>query len=95
MEENRRKPRMRTFKSGLLVFNEGRSTLDCVVRNISEGGAKLSFNQVADIPNVFHISLSDGAKKTCRIVWRKSLDVGVSFDAPEDAPATSPSAEGL
>lgn len=92
MEEHRSRPRTRTFKSGRLVFNDGRSTLDCVVRNISEGGAKLSFNQVAAIPDVFQISLSDGAKKTCRIVWRKSLDVGVSFDVPGD---TTPSAENV
>ncbi|NHT76424.1 PilZ domain-containing protein [Rhizobiaceae bacterium CRRU44] len=92
MEEHRHRPRMRTFKSGRLVFNEGSSTLDCVVRNISDGGAKLSFNQVAAIPDVFQISLSDGAKKTCRIVWRKSLDVGVSFEVPGETP---PSAESL
>lgn len=95
MEERRSRPRMKTFKSGRLVFHDGRSTLDCVVRNFSEGGAKLSFNQVAAIPDEFQISLSDGTKKNCRIVWRKSLDVGVSFEVevegerPDHKPETA------
>lgn len=89
MEEKRKSPRVRTFKGGRLVFNDGRSTLDCVVRNISEGGAKLSFNQVAAIPDVFDITI-DGTSRPCRIVWRKSLDVGVSFEAAGQAAEAAP-----
>jgi hypothetical protein len=34
MEERRRELRSRTLKAGRLVFSNGNSTLDCVVRNL-------------------------------------------------------------
>ena len=40
-EENRNEQRHHTLKPGLIVFNNGFSTIECTVRNLSEGGAQL------------------------------------------------------
>lgn len=45
MDEHRRQPRLRTLKSGKIVFNKKSSVLDCTIRNLSGTGACL---QVAD-----------------------------------------------
>jgi hypothetical protein len=42
MQEERRKlHRSRTLKGGRIVTNDGHSTFDCTVRNLSDEGAKL------------------------------------------------------
>ncbi|WP_082480276.1 MULTISPECIES: PilZ domain-containing protein [unclassified Rhizobium] len=90
MTELRRQPRMKTYKFGRVIFNDGRSTVDCILRNISDHGAKLSFNVVPAIPDRFRLTFSDGTTRSCSVAWRKSLDVGVSFMSVEDAPVTAP-----
>ena len=39
--EKRREPRTRTLKTARIVFNDGGSVIDCVVRNLSSQGALL------------------------------------------------------
>ena len=41
MQERRAIARSRTILSGTISFNEGRSVLDCVVRNFSTRGARI------------------------------------------------------
>ena len=45
--------RRSTLKGGKIVFNAGRSTIDCTVRNLSATGAKLQVNSVVGIPDTF------------------------------------------
>ena len=89
MQEHRRQPRMKTYKSGRIIFNDGRSTLDCILRNLSGSGAKLSFSQVPAIPDTFKVTFSDGSTRSCSVAWRKSLDVGVSFLSADNATMTA------
>lgn len=53
MIERRTATRHRTLKTGLIVFNDGRSTLTCVVRNLSDTGALLKVEISAGIPESF------------------------------------------
>ena len=42
-DANRRdKPRLRSLIAATILYNNGQSTLECVIRNISEDGAKLT-----------------------------------------------------
>ena len=54
--EKRLAPRRNTLIAAVLVFNGGRSRIDCVIRNLSESGAKLELKgSVASIPNTFDL----------------------------------------
>lgn len=76
--ENNRAPRQRTLKAGTIEFSG--STIDCVVRNISETGAALEVASPVGIPAEFNLAISGNiAKRPCRVVWVKDQRIGVAF----------------
>jgi hypothetical protein len=77
--EKRTTPRQRTLKKGRIVFNDGRSTIECAVRNLSAGGAKLEVTSSIGVPNDFDLLMADGSTKRCRVAWRKLTEIGVSY----------------
>jgi hypothetical protein len=80
MGEKRTAPRQRVLKGGRIVFNSGRSTIDCTVRNLSPGGAKLGVASVVGIPDRFSLLLTGNeAPRACRVTWRRANDLGVAF----------------
>jgi len=79
--DNRGTQRRPTLKGGRIVFNAGRSTIDCTVRNLSRDGAKLQVASVVGIPDVFDLLLPNTTRQPCRIAWRKTKEIGVEFIA--------------
>ena len=78
LENNRAAPRQRVFKAGTIEF--GGSTIECVVRNISETGAALEVASPVSIPAEFNLLISGNiAKRPCRVVWVKDKRIGVAF----------------
>lgn len=80
MEERRFSGRRRVLKGAHIVFNEGRSTITCIVRNLSTTGALLRVESVVGVPPDFVLSLDDGAQYRCRMVRRSGVEIGVKFD---------------
>jgi hypothetical protein len=78
--ESRGAQRHRTLKGAHIVFNAGRSTIDCTVRNLSANGAKLDVTSVVGIPNSFDLLLGE-QRQACRVVWRSLKQLGVEFVA--------------
>ena len=58
-----------------------RAPIDCVIRNVSEGGALLSLEKPVRLPKLIYLSLGKGAKVVeCEIRWRNSNRLmGVRF----------------
>ena len=77
--ENRLIQRRSTLKGGRIVFNAGRSTIDCTVRNLSSKGAKLQVSSVVGIPDTFDLVLDGHARQPCRVAWRTLKELGVAF----------------
>jgi hypothetical protein len=78
-DERRATIRHRTLKGGTIAINEGFSTIDCTVRNMSTAGAMLRVNSVVGIPDTFQLILSDGQKFDCVVQRRTATDIGVTF----------------
>jgi hypothetical protein len=78
--ERRSAPRKRTLKGGRIAFNAGQSTIECVVLNLSETGAKLRVTSVMGIPDTFDLLLADKSRRRCRVAWRKLDEMGVAFE---------------
>ena len=80
MVEYRKHPRHRTLKGGKIIFNRRLTVMDCIIRNMSAGGACL---EVATqyLPEEFELSIPiDCIKHHCRVAWRTPNRVGVAFE---------------
>lgn len=92
MSELRKETRLRTFLKGRIVFNNGNSSMDCLVRDISASGARLMLSQTATLPDGFDLVIpaKDRTHKAT-LRWRKADSVGVTF-AEEVVRPAAPSA---
>lgn len=72
--------RRTTLKSGQIVFNNLRSTVDCTVRNLTAKGAKLQVISVVGIPDYFELLLNGHGRKPAKVIWRTTKELGVEFE---------------
>jgi hypothetical protein len=80
MGERRVQIRRRTFKGGKVIFNNGLSVLDCIIRDMSEHGARLELPTTVGIPDTFELIIApDRVKRRCQIAWRAERHIGVLF----------------
>jgi hypothetical protein len=83
MQERRHKPRLRTLRAGKILFNNKRSVIDCMVRNVSTDGACLMVASVVGIPSGFDLLIEgESASRPCNMVWHASNKIGVEFSGP-------------
>jgi hypothetical protein len=80
-------PRMRTLKGARLIVTGG-PPIPCLVRNISETGARIQITEPV-LHNVFVLVFDDEAwpPRTCRVVWRREGGLGVTFETAGPAAA--------
>lgn len=71
---------MRLLKGGIIAFSARHATLPCVVRDISETGARLQVKQVTSVPDTFELIVElDGLEVPAEVVWRSASEVGIRF----------------
>ena len=70
----------RTLLSGKIVWNYGQSTIDCVVRSLSDTGACVQVESTHEMPNEFQLAMQGGReRKACKVLWQSDNRVGVAF----------------
>ena len=92
MTSPRKDERIRSLLSGQVIFNQRASTIDCVVKNISAGGARLEITDSTALPAEFELSIPHKSRVyRAQAVWRGEGLVGVQFvdavrsvEQPED-----------
>jgi hypothetical protein len=83
MRERREYQRGRTYLGGRLAFNNQYCTIDCLVRNMSQNGAKLAFEGTVLLPGEFDLMLPQkGESRRARVVWRQQDEAGITFLQP-------------
>ena len=80
--EKRLAPRRNTMIVATIVFDAGRTQIDCIIRNLSESGAKLEVASVKGIPPSFDLMVPGHRKQHCRVAWRAMREMGVAFAQP-------------
>jgi hypothetical protein len=75
--ERRIAPRRNTAIAAVITF--GHTRLDCVIRNVSDTGAKLEVAKVAGIPDVILLHAPGHRPQTCRVAWRALKELGVEY----------------
>jgi len=79
-QDRRSGHRARALKSAKIVLNGRHSTIDCLVRDLSAGGAKLKVANTAAVPKEFELLLeSDNILVKAEVIWRRGEYVGVQF----------------
>lgn len=80
VEENRGAPRRRTLMSAQIRHSGGAVTADCVVRNISDTGAKIDVSQGIVLPERFDLVIPQkNVVHACELRWRRAAEAGIAF----------------
>jgi hypothetical protein len=89
MAERRRSVRKKSFLRGCVYFNKRRSAIDCLIRDISDQGARIIFSGTTNFPDVVELYIPH-KEQTVRahVQWRRGDEVGLAF--PEAAAAPAP-----
>jgi hypothetical protein len=95
VSERRSSSRNRAFLKGVIYYDRRRTSLDCLVRDISAEGARLKLpHGPAVTPEAFELYLPYKDESFCaHVEWRAGNEIGVTFEiasaeAPPLAPAT-------
>jgi PilZ domain-containing protein len=80
MQERRRFERTKVLKAAKIIFRRCEPLTDCVVFNLSIGGAAIQLANAAEIPDEFELTF-DAARtlRLCRIAWRSENRIGAMF----------------
>jgi len=77
--ERRQELRRKTLLTGRIEFFN-RSVFDCVVRNLSGRGARISCDQQVALPDIFDLILvKQSERKRVRAIWRGEDVIGLAF----------------
>ena len=80
MVERRSIGRTTISKSALIFFDAPRSIFNCVVQNITNGGAGIQLPDIRVLPPSFELTFDNFRTiRRCRVIWRQDDLVGVAF----------------
>ena len=78
--EYRRSAREAVAIEARILLHNGWSTMNCVIRDLSDGGARLHAAFATALPGTFELQIpSENASVTVRQLWRMGDEVGVQF----------------
>lgn len=79
IEDHRTGPRFKANMRGRIVFDNGRTVIDCQVRDLSDDGARLKVDAPFDFPDTVSLELIDGPSYQCRVTRHGKKELGVEF----------------
>jgi hypothetical protein len=81
MSQNRRAtPRRHTYRPAFLFTRAGAPLGRCVVKDISQCGAKLVYTTKEELPDQLLLTI-DRDRIHCKLMWRRDEELGVRFGA--------------
>ena len=90
--ERRIATRQKSFLQGRVYFNNRRSSIDCLVRDVSPTGARLKFAGAVTTPELVELYIPNKDESfRAQVQWHRGDEIGVAFirEEPETVPATS------
>jgi hypothetical protein len=84
MEERRQALRRRTSLRGKMEFLT-KSTFECVIRDLSDSGARVRCDQQIALPDFFDLVIEKkNEKRPASAVWRSENEIGLAFEDVDD-----------
>jgi hypothetical protein len=92
MGERRGSLRHKSFLRGFVYFDRLRGVMSCLVRDLSETGARIVLSETAIIPDVVQLHIPQREEtRPAHVQWRRGDEIGLAFT---DVAATAPTAPG-
>jgi PilZ domain len=80
MNERRASRRQKSFLRGVVYFDKRRSETACLVRDLSEDGARIVLSQTITIPDIIELKIPQREQMlAARVEWRRADEAGLSF----------------
>lgn len=79
VEDRRHSGREGRLLSGRIVYNNSSCVMNCVVLNMSDGGAKIRPADIVHCPTEFALRVVGQRPRNCEVVWRSQDTLGVRF----------------
>jgi PilZ domain len=96
IKDKRKSDRQRLFLRGFIRTPPNNATTDCIVRDVSQTGAKLRFRCPPQITELFELHVpAKGQIVQSKVIWIDDCEVGISFDPLLAFDTPSSSADGL
>jgi hypothetical protein len=93
MVEKRAKRRQKTLLHGFVYFDDGPCAVECIVREISEAGARLKFEMPLAPVDAFELDIPlRGQKLRAEVKWQRGTEIGVVFTGTTEAVVFPPPA---
>jgi hypothetical protein len=71
--------RMRRLKEARVIFNGKNSVLSCLVRDVSDTGARIRIGEPFRVPDIFVLEIHGQPPRPARKVWIGQDELGAAF----------------
>jgi hypothetical protein len=79
-DEKRRTRRHRVLKDGRIITLDNYSVINCMVRDLSDTGARLKCGDQIAVPNEFRLQVGhEPTVRPARAIWRRGNEIGIIF----------------
>jgi hypothetical protein len=79
-DERRTSTRQRTVMRGCIYYNKRSAAADCLVRDVSDNGARLELSENVVIPDLIELYIPKREEtRHARVLWRHDNEVGVAY----------------
>lgn len=79
LEERRDAMRQPTFRAGEIILEDD-SALDCIIRNVSDGGCLIKVENAHALPECVRVRIDCGKPaRRAEIIWRSTTLAGAMF----------------
>jgi hypothetical protein len=94
MGERRGTRRQKSFLQGFVYFDKRRGVMSCLVRDLSDDGARIIFSQSVTIPERVNLHIPQRDKTfRAKVQWRRGDEIGLALTGAEAVAAGSQESE--
>ena len=84
MGERRNSRRTKSFLRGFVYVSRKRGALSCLIRDLSDKGARIIFSDTVTLPDVFDLYIPRRDQNfRARVHWRRNDEIGLEFAQDE------------
>ncbi|HEX3938484.1 MAG TPA: PilZ domain-containing protein [Xanthobacteraceae bacterium] len=93
MGERRGLRRSKSFLRGFVYVSRKRGALACLIRDLSDKGARIIFSDTVTLPEMVDLYIPQREQTLrARVQWRRSDEIGLAFVEAARAPDAAPNA---
>ncbi len=87
MGERRGSRRSKSFLRGFVYISRKRGALACLIRDLSDKGARIIFSDTVALPDVLDLYIPKRDRTLrARVKWRRNDEIGLAFAEAAQAP---------